>query len=525
MYSNGRMAYAARMIKHKTNKSPHDQKGQKVARSSYSPISDALSQQNTLADNEFHEGLRNFKLVTLLSQCLPKERRSDAVELSQILITLLVWPVLKSASIHCFCSELCQYIKKGAQKIKRPADVIYDFWGREDINWRKFSTKTSLKISKELNLGNSQDIAFVVDDSLKPRRGKKVEASSLHHDHNSGRTIQGHQLLELGIVGEGSFVPVDRQIYTGSKNAIHKPESKGFADKRSASSQDMKRALEEDKNQMLERMLKSAMRAGFKARYLLADAWFGIKKNIDTAIDLELVAIFQMKRGKLKYLYAGRDYTAKELHVRFNRQMTASSNKALYKTVRIEVEINLETNAKAPARWKKVALVLSAPQRSKHQNWVVFLTTDLELRAEKVLEIYSKRWSIEVYFKEVKQHFGLLAEQSGKYQVTYASVHLAAVRYLIIYEAMQRNGSISFGEQRDLVSGKLLIMSFASLLWQLFRSLITGVLEGMGNLGEEPLHALTGAIDHAVEEFLDEAFHMTDKHMKSLEAAENLGQI
>ncbi len=513
------------MIKHKVNKSPHDQKGRKVARSSYSPISDALCQQNTLADNEFNEGLRKFNLVTLLSQCLPKERRSDAVELPQILITLLVWPVLKSASIHCFCSQLCHYIKKGAQVIKRPADVIYDFWGREDINWRKFATKASLRISKELNLGNPQDTAFVVDDSLKPRRGKKVEASSLHHDHNSGRTVQGHQLLELGIVGEGCFVPVDRQIYTGSKNAVHKPRSKDFADKRNASAQDMKRALEEDKNQMLERMLKSATRSGYKARYLLADAWFGTKKNIDTAANLGLVPIFQMKRGKLKYRYTGRDYTAKELYAKFGRQMTASSNKALYKTVRIEVEINLETKANAPARWKKVALVLSSPQRSKHQNWVVFLTTDLELQAEKILEIYSKRWSIEVYFKEVKQHFGLLAEQSGKYQVTYASVHLAAVRYLIIYEAMQRNGNISFGEQRDLVSGKLLIASFAGLLWQLFRSLITGALERMENLGEETIRTLTGAIDHAVEEFLDEAFHMTDKHMKSLKTAEKLGQI
>ena len=120
--------------------------------------------------------------------------------------------------------------------------------------------------------------------------------------------------------------------------------------------------------------------------------------------------------------------------------MKASSKDALYKTIRIEVEINLEPKQKAPERWQKVAIVLSSPQRSKHENWVVFLTTDLALSAEKILEIYSKRWSIEVYFKEVKQHFGLLSEQSGKYQVSYSSVHLAAVRYLLIYESMQRNG-------------------------------------------------------------------------------------
>ena len=130
-----------------------------------------------------------------------------------------------------------------------------------------------------------------------------------------------------------------------------------------------------------------------------------------------------------------------------------------------------------------------------------------------------------MYFKEVKQHFGLLSEQSAKYQVSYASVHLAAVRYLVIYEAMLRNGNISFGEQRDLVSGKLRIMSFASLLWKLFRSLITGALEGIEGLGAEVIQILTGAIDRVVEEFLDDVFHMTDKHMKSLQAAEHLSQI
>ena len=77
---NSRVAYAAHMIKDKTNKPPHDQKDKKVTRSSYSPISDALCQQNTLADNEFHEGMKRFNLVTLLSQSLSKERRSDAVE-------------------------------------------------------------------------------------------------------------------------------------------------------------------------------------------------------------------------------------------------------------------------------------------------------------------------------------------------------------------------------------------------------------------------------------------------------------
>ncbi len=84
---------------------------------------------------------------------------------------------------------------------------------------------------------------------------------------------------------------------------------------------------------------------------------------------------------------------------------------------------------------------------------------------------------MEVYFKEAKQNFGLLAEQSGAYQYAYASVHLAAMRYALIFEAMLRSGRSSYGEVRDRQTGHLRVLCFAGLLWQLFRSLIEGALD------------------------------------------------
>jgi IS4 transposase len=44
---------------------------------------------------------------------------------------------------------------------------------------------------------------------------------------------------------------------------------------------------------------------------------------------------------------------------------------------------------------------------AKH-DWAVFLSTDVNLEAAKVLEIYALRWAVEVYFKEAKQHLGFL---------------------------------------------------------------------------------------------------------------------
>ncbi len=439
------------------------------------------------------------------------------------MMTLLIWPVLKMSSIHCFCNELCQYLK---QCLGRPEDVIYDFWGSEDINWRNWACQTSAKVLKQVDLGKVQKMAFIVDDSLKQRRGKKVEGTSRHYDHNRGITIQGHQSVELGLAGENGFAPLDRQIFMGESNPIEKASDKEFKDKRSAAAVDMKRAREEDKHQMLARMLKKAIKSGHQATYLLGDAWFGTKQNIALAIEHDLHAIFQMKRGKLKYRVDGKLYSAAELYARYQRKMEPANGKSRYKTVRLEAEVNLQTKANAEPIWQPVALILSAPKDASKENWVIFLSTDTEASTEQILEIYALRWSIEVYFKEVKQNFGLLAEQSGKYQVAYASVHLAAVRYLIIFEAMLRNGKLSFGEIRDLQSGKLLALSYASLLWTLFRAIIAGALDQFEEaIGGAMVEKITDALDCAVESFLSDALQITPTHVSLLQKAEATGNV
>jgi hypothetical protein len=82
---------------------------------------------------------------------------------------------------------------------------------------------------------------------------------------------------------------------------------------------------------------------------------------------------------------------------------------------------------------------------------VVFLCTDTKLGDTKILEFYALRWSIEVYFEEIKQNLVFLKEQSERYQLAYASVHLSALRYLLLFEAMLHGGHLSYGE---VVTGK-----------------------------------------------------------------------
>ena len=487
---------------------------------SYTPVSDACSQPFTFVDTELSAGIQRHSLVGLLVTAISRQRRSDGEPLGNVLCALLVWPLLKVKSLHCFCAELCQFLAGGVS-------VLYDFQGREDINWRGLDSELSRRIYQANEMGSRSDSAFVVDDSSQARAGRKVEGTSCYFDHTEGRHRKGHQMLQLGLASPKGFLPIEAQLIMGEKCAIDKPKDKPFKDQRSSAARDMRRAREETKHELFREMLSRALRAGFKAQYALGDAWFGCKENVACCLDNELTAIFQMKRGNLAYQHHGHSYTASQLYAKVQRQMRPKNRQARYKTVSLVVSLNVETDDRQPARWVEVRLVFSAPVRANHaKTWVVFLCTDLTLSDAKILEVYALRWSIEVYFKEIKQNLGFLKEQSGRYQVAYASVHLAALRYLLLFEAMLRSGHLTYGEVRDRESGRLQVLTYAVLLWQLFSALIEGALDGLVKiLGRKVVKKVLTAINQTVEEFLNDALHMSPNQVSVQMKAEELGYV
>lgn len=487
---------------------------------SYTPLSDALSQPLTFTDTELAEGIQRHSLASLLRAALGRKRRSDGEPLPNLLCALLVWPLLKVKSLHCFCAELCQILAG-------QVSVLYDFLGREDIHWRGLASELAWKVYQANELGPCSQRAFVVDDTSQARAGRKVEGTSCYFDHTEGRTRKGHQVLHLGLAGEKGFLPLEAQIVMGEKGRIDKPKDKPFKDQRSAAARDLRRAAEQTKHGLFRQMLQRALRAGFGAAFVLADAWFGCKENIACCLEKNLTAIFQMKRGLLAYRYHGRDYTAYQLYGLVRRRMRAANRRTRFKTASLIVSLNLETDPRQPARRVEVRLVFSAPVRAASADtWVVFLCTNTKLSEAKVLEVYALRWSIEVYFKEIKQHLGFLKEQSGRYQVAYASVHLAALRYLLLFEAMLRQGRLSYGEIRDRESGQLRTLTYAALLWQLFRSLIEGALEGLvSDLGRKIVKKVLAAIDQTVESFLLETLQMSSEQVATQWKAEDLGYL
>ena len=94
------------------------------------------------------------------------------------------------------------------------------------------------------------------------------------------------------------------------------------------------------------------------------------------------------------------------------------------------------------------------------------ITTDTKLKFVKAIEIYSIRWSIEVFFKEAKQLFGLGKCQSTNFDVQIAQITLIMMQYLLTsirykMEAYETIGGLFKDLKLDYVENKLNIRILA----------------------------------------------------------------
>ena len=98
------------------------------------------------------------------------------------------------------------------------------------------------------------------------------------------------------------------------------------------------------------------------------------------------------------------------------------------------------------------------------------------------------------------------------------------MRYLLLFEAMLRTGQLAYGQIRDRESGRLQTLSYAALMWQLFRALIEGALEGLvKELGRKVIKKVLATIDQSVEQFLHRALQITPEQVAIQLKAEKLG--
>ena len=472
-------------------------------------VEGALDGDAPYLDNVFAQAWKQLKVSRGLLGAGFRKRSGIAV--TETVFVLLLWKWLHVSSIAMFCRTALEWFSHAKK------DVLYDFLKREDVHWREFNLRVASQLYRSQQWNSAKVRAYVLDDSIRPRRGKKMEGVSSHYDHVTHRHVMGHQVVTLGLATEEAFVPLDSQIYVSQTKAVGLRDE--YRDGRSIAAKRYREGTTRSKPEIATDMLSRAVRKGLQADYLVADAWYGTKTMLRAAEQVDVCAVLRMKKNKMKYRITQpggetRMLNAKELYGQRVKTRWEKVRGLPWKAASLEVDLDLSSDPKAASQWCTVRLwfVRGLAQSDQAQpgkkDWALFLCTDPQLSASKVLQVYALRWGIEVYFKEAKQHLGLLSEQTSTFASYTASIHLCAIRYLILVHVKLEGEGARVGQIRERMKDQLNTLSFAGRLWQIFRALISGTLHGMEKKLGCSVEAIMQTIDNRIQDFFVQSLQL-----------------
>lgn len=148
------------------------------------PVSNSVFYSGLALDTYLGEAMKELGLISIFTK-MGIKKRSGLTSFDQIIFAVMIIPLLGIETIFCFCGKFLDVYIPGGK------DVIYDFLKRQNINYSLIATKLALKFASFHFDEYNELQAFVIDDTVKKRRGKKVEAMSSHFEHAESRHVMG----------------------------------------------------------------------------------------------------------------------------------------------------------------------------------------------------------------------------------------------------------------------------------------------------------------------------------------------
>jgi hypothetical protein len=385
-----------------------------------------------------------------------------------LISTLLVLPLIGFKTINGLTTN------KAKEFYINGKDSYYRILANQKINWRSFLSQFVKQYLIKDDLFTPSDNTtkcLIFDDTDLPKTGKTIEGISKIFNHVSNKYYLGFKLLVVGYWNGSVFIPIDFSLHRESKKSQLKY---GLTAKQRKFQKKTQRAnyttaakrfkeLNKKKTDVLVQMFSRVVKRKIPVDYILMDTWFTsiglIKKLLNICDTTHIIGMYKYNskievEGKIKTLNQLKKQGKKPKRCRkFN-----------YYYHNYVAEIN----------GVKVSIFIS--KRGKNGKWHTLITTDTFMKFIKIIEVYSIRWSIEVFFKEAKQLFGLGKCQSTNFDVQIAQITITMTQYLLTsiryrMEAYETIGGLFRDLKQDYIENKLNVRILAVI------SMIITVLE------------------------------------------------
>ena len=371
------------------------------------------------ATNGVSDFLHRFQVSSILKQCNGyKQKGFPVIQLFTYLVTLMFQPI-----------STYMAMRVGAYKEPFSKNTIRRFCNNTSINWHKFLRILSQRLVSEFMrpaTSDKREEFFILDDTPFHKSGKKTELVSKYFNHVNMKYEFGYRILTLLWTDGYSNVPVDFVPLSSGNEKLVISKAKSF-DGRTLAGKIRRQACTKAPELIL-MMLKQAVSAGHKAKYVLFDSWFSTPKgimDIKRTLDMEVIAMVK-KSGKVFYEYNGEQHDVKEIYSRCKKRPGRSK-------YLLSVEINLLQKKGGKIQERMPAKLVYVRNKAKKKDWIAIISTDTTLSEEEIIKRYGYRWNIEVYYKTCKQYLKYTKEcQSTSFDSLTAHLTIANVRYMML---------------------------------------------------------------------------------------------
>ena len=318
-------------------------------------------------------------------------------------------------------------------------DTFYRFVNSCHTNWRKFTTLLCSKIINTVIApltSEERRNVIIIDDSIFHRaRSKKVELLARVYDHSKSEYTFGYRMLTMGWSDGNTFLPVSHTLLS-TENKKNRISEAAEVDTRTNGAKQRKLAQMKATDVTIF-MLKEAKNACINASHVLFDTWFNSPAMLVEVrkIGYHVVAMAK-KSQKIRYLYNGKMEDAKAIY-KANKKRRGLSKYLL--SVDASVVSNGET---LPIR------LVFVRNKNNRKEWLLLVTTDMNLNEEEIISLYGKRWAIEVFFKMCKSYLRLEKDcRAISYDAMTAHVSIVFARYMFLAVEQRENCDMrSIGE-------------------------------------------------------------------------------
>jgi len=222
---------------------------------------------------------------------------------------------------------------------------------------------------------------LIIDDTIEEKPyTDESEIVSWHFSHAKGRCVKGVNILS-GLIRYGDIaLPISYEVINKD---LHFCDIKTKKEKRQSST---------TKNQMFRTIVKQAVSNQILFDFVLADNWFGAKDNMEFVhYDIKKFFVFGIKANRL---------------IAFSEE---ERKKGQYHNLN---RLNFKDGEKKIVFLKDlafpVALVTKIFKNEDGSTGILHIVTnDLNSDADRIYEVYQKRWRIEEYHKSIKQNASL----------------------------------------------------------------------------------------------------------------------